>query len=99
MTGGRLLWLRAQGSTVVSQLIDTLVVIYLAFVFLPVLTGGVPWTLGQAAEVSLTNYVYKFMIAVAITPLLYVVHWAVDTYLGPDEAAALVHAAHPRDPD
>ena len=50
------------------------------------------------AEVSLTNYVYKFLIAVTITPVLYVVHWAVDTYLGPDEATSLVHAAHPRDP-
>ena len=46
-----------------------------------------------------TNYVYKFLIAVAITPLLYLVHWAVDGYLGHDEAEALVRAAHPRDPD
>jgi uncharacterized integral membrane protein (TIGR00697 family) len=99
LTGGKLLWLRAQGSTVVSQLIDSLAVIFLAFVILPGLTGGTPWTADQATEVALTNYVYKFAIAVGITPLLYVVHWSVDTYLGRDEAAALVHAAHPRDPD
>ena len=99
LTGGKLLWLRAQGSTVVSQLVDSLVVIFLAFVILPRLTGGTPWTVGQAGEVAMTNYVYKFVIAVGITPLLYAVHWAVDTYLGRDEAVALVHAAHPLDPD
>jgi hypothetical protein len=99
LTGGKLLWLRAQGSTIVSQLIDSLAVIFLAFVILPKLTGGTPWSLAQATEVSMTNYVYKFLIAVGITPLLYVVHWAVDTYLGRDEAEALVRSAHPRDPD
>ena len=102
VTGGRLLWLRAQGSTVVSQLVDTFVVIFLAFVVLPRLVGDpsmVTMTPAVATEVSLTNYVYKFVIAVGITPLLYGVHWAVDRYLGRDEAGALVRAAHPGDPD
>jgi len=101
-TGGRMLWLRAQGSTVVSQLVDTFVVIFLAFVLLPRMVGNTSMatmTGGEATEVSLTNYVYKFAIAVAITPVLYFVHWLVDAYLGRDEAEALVHAAHPRDPD
>ncbi len=101
MTGGKLLWLRAQGSTVVSQLIDTFVVIYLAFVLLPALVGTTQGRMswGQALDVSLTNYVYKFVIAVGITPLLYLVHWAVDRYLGEEEARSLVQAAHPGDPD
>lgn len=97
-TGGRLLWLRAQGSTIVSQLVDTFAVIFLAFVGIPILTDSEPWTLAAAASVSLTNYVYKFLIAVGITPLLYVVHAAVDAYLGEETAAALVHHAHPGDP-
>src|SRR5688572_25600064 len=98
-TGGRLLWLRAQGSTVVSQLVDTIAVIYLAFVVIPLLSGGQPWSLGDALSVSLTNYVYKFLIAVVSTPVLYLVHAAVDAYLGKETAEALVHHAHPTDPD
>jgi len=97
LSRGRWLWLRAQGSTVASQLVDTFVVIFLAFVVIPSLvpTGqGVmrPW---QAFEVSLTNYVYKFAIAVGITPLLYAVHGLVDLYLGQEQAEELVREAHP----
>ena len=95
LTGGRLLWLRAQGSTVVSQLVDSFAVIYLAFVAIPALTGGSAWDSGDAAEVALTNYAYKFVIAVGITPLLYAVHWTVDRYLGHEEAEALIRSAHP----
>lgn len=98
-TGGKLLWLRAQGSTVVSQLVDTFVVIFLAFVVLPAVfdTGTTRMSSGQAFEVSVTNYVYKFAIAVLITPLLYVVHGLVDLYLGRDVAHALADEAHRRD--
>jgi len=99
ITGGKWLWLRAQGSTVVSQMIDTVAVIYLAFVLIPLLVGKEPWTLANAFSVSVTNYVYKFAIAVASTPALYLVHAAVDRYLGKEVAEALVHHAHPRDPD
>jgi len=98
-TGGRMLWLRAQGSTVVSQLIDTLAVIFLAFVVIPALSGGAAWTSAQAFEVAFTNYVYKFLIAVVSTPALYVVHMLVDSYLGKDVAHALTAAAHPGDVD
>jgi uncharacterized integral membrane protein (TIGR00697 family) len=98
-TGGKWLWLRAQGSTVVSQLVDTFVVIHLAFVLIPLATGAEAWAFSDAFSVSLTNYVYKFVIAVGITPVLYAVHAAVDAYLGVEAAAALVHAAHPNDPD
>src|SRR5688572_12201664 len=98
-TGGKYLWLRAQGSTIVSQMVDTIAVIYLAFVVIPMLTGGQPWSLANAFSVSLTNYVYKFLIAVGITPVLYGVHAAVDAYLGKEAAAALVRHAHPSDPE
>jgi uncharacterized integral membrane protein (TIGR00697 family) len=95
-TGGRMLWLRAQGSTVVSQLIDTFIVIYLAFVVIPAIAGGELFAMqpGEAFAVSLTNYIYKFAIAVAITPLLYLVHWLVDAWLGKDEAARTIAEAH-----
>jgi uncharacterized integral membrane protein (TIGR00697 family) len=97
-TGGKYLWLRAQGSTVVSQMIDTIAVIYLAFVVIPKLTGGQAWSISDAFSVSVTNYVYKFVIAVGITPVLYLVHGAVDRYLGRETAEALVRHAHPGDP-
>jgi uncharacterized integral membrane protein (TIGR00697 family) len=97
-TGGGLLWLRAQGSTVASQLIDTFLVIFLAFVAIPALLGREHMGADAAANVALTNYVYKFAIAVVITPLLYLAHAAVELWLGHDQAESLVRAAHPRDP-
>ena len=99
LTGGKMLWLRAQGSTVVSQLVDSFVVIFLAFVILPAAIGTSHMSMRAAAEISTTNYVYKFLIAVGITPVLYGVHALVDRYLGAAEAHALVHAAHARDPE
>ena len=98
-TGGKWLWLRAQGSTIVSQIVDTIAVIFLAFVVIPSFTGGSPWSVSDALAVSLTNYVYKFVIAVGSTPVLYFVHAAVDGYLGKEAAEALVHHAHPSDPE
>jgi len=98
-TGGRLLWLRSQGSTVASQLLDSYVVIVLAFVVLPALSGGTPWSLGAALAVATTNYVYKFVIALGSTPVLYFVHGAVKSWLGAPLAERLAHEAHPRDPE
>ncbi len=86
-TGGRMLWLRATGSTAVSQLIDTFVILGIAF--------WLPGKLGLADFLRLTtaNYAYKFLIAVAVTPLLYLFHHLIDRYLGEDEAVALVEEA------
>ena len=86
-TGGKLLWLRATGSTIVSQLFDSFVVLFIAF-------GG---TLAAAeiASIGITNYLYKFGIAVAITPVLYLVHAVVDRYLGKDLAERMMASAHP----
>ncbi len=85
-TGGRMLWLRATGSTVVSQLIDSFVVLFIAFL------GQL--TIAQILSVGLTNYIYKFLIAVAITPLLYLVHVLVDRYLGKELAEKMMAEAH-----
>lgn len=84
LTGGRHLWLRATGSTLGSQLVDTLVVLSVAF-----------WGQLSAATIlaiTLFNYAYKVAIAVGITPLVYAAHAAIDRYLG-READALAHAA------
>ncbi|AHM59948.1 hypothetical protein D770_08425 [Flammeovirgaceae bacterium 311] len=75
LTNSRYLWLRATGSTVVSQLIDSFVVIYIAFY----LFGN--WPMEQIISVSLLNYIYKFIVAVLLTPLLYPAHRMIDRFL------------------
>jgi len=86
-TGKALLWLRATGSTVFSQVIDTLIVLYIG-VALP---GE--WTLEQYLSTAKTNYLIKLTIAVAMTPLIYLGHWIVERYLGKPEAEALAEQA------
>ena len=74
-TGHRHLWRRATGSTVVSQLVDTFVVLYIAFV----LPGK--WSNAEFLKVATSNYFYKLLIAVAVTPVIYAVHVMIDNYL------------------
>jgi queuosine precursor transporter len=74
-TGGKKLWARATGSTAVSQLIDTFLILGIAFL----LPGKL--TFPEYIKLSLTNYTYKFAIAVLITPLVYAAHAAIDEYL------------------
>lgn len=83
-TGGSYLWLRATGSTVVSQLIDSFVIIGIAF-WLP---GKVKTA--EFFTVAASNYSYKLIIALAVTPLLYAGHSAIDRFLGLEEAHRLV---------
>jgi len=75
-TGNRMIWLRSTGSTLVSQLVDSFVVLFVAFY----LSGQ--FTLIQVLSIGLLNYIYKFFMAVLMTPLIYLVHGAVDKYLG-----------------
>lgn len=85
-TSGRLLWLRAVGSTVVSQLIDSFIVTYIAFVIPGKITAEVGF------ETSVTNYGYKFLIAIGTLPLIYAGHGVMDRYLrgGPARGDAAV---------
>lgn len=86
-TGGKMIWLRTTGSTVISQLIDTFVVLFIGFV-----VPGI-FTLSQFWSTGCTNYILKLMIAVALTPLIYLFHWLVEKYLGDEKAHLLEHAA------
>jgi len=79
-TGNKHLWLRATGSTVMSQLVDTFVVLYIAFV----LPGK--WSHAEFLKVATSNYFYKLMIAVAVTPIIYLVHAIIERYLGDEHA-------------
>lgn len=78
VTGTRLLWLRATGSTLVSQLIDSFVVLFIAFY-------GV-FSNQQIIAIGITNYIYKFAIAILLTPVIYGGHYAIDRYLGKENA-------------
>lgn len=85
-TGNKLLWLRATGSTVVSQFIDSFVVLFIAFYLL---ADQGKWTIGQVISVGLLNYIYKFLVAVILTPLLYILHNGIDKYLGSKDSQKL----------
>jgi uncharacterized integral membrane protein (TIGR00697 family) len=80
LTGSKKIWLRATGSTLVSQLIDSFVVLFIAFYI------GADWPLKFVLAIGLMNYLYKFFIALAVTPLLYLVHAFIDNYLGEELA-------------
>jgi uncharacterized integral membrane protein (TIGR00697 family) len=92
-TGHRLLWLRATGSTVVSQLIDTFVVGFIGL-YLPWRLGfsrsEEPFTFAQYVNTSSSGYLFKLLVAIGVTPLLYLVHAIIDRYLGPESAHAVV---------
>lgn len=80
LTGERGLWLRATGSTLVSQFIDSFVVIFIAFYLNPQYN----WSWQMVAAIGLVNYTYKFLVALGMTPILYVVHALIDQFLGKD---------------
>lgn len=82
-TGARFLWLRTTGSTVVSQMIDSIIIIGIAF-WLP---GKI--SSGEFFNVAITNYSYKLLIAIGLTPVIYAVHGLIDRYLG-NEANSLI---------
>jgi uncharacterized integral membrane protein (TIGR00697 family) len=87
-TGERWMWLRATGSTAISQLIDSFVVLYIAFVI-----GPQHWPMSQFLAVALVNYSYKMLAAIAVIPLLYLLHAGVRRYLGHEEAERLRNEA------
>lgn len=88
-TGERALWLRATGSTLFSQLIDSFVVIFIAFYLNP----AYHWSWQMVAAIGLVGYTYKFIIALAMTPILYVVHGIIDSYLGKDLSHRMIKMA------
>jgi uncharacterized integral membrane protein (TIGR00697 family) len=86
-TGGKMIWLRSTGSTVISQLVDTFVVAGIGF-----------WLPGKVdtqtyINMSLTGYVFKLVVAVGLTPLIYAGHSIVEKYLGNEEAEAIMNKA------
>jgi len=76
-TGERWIWLRATGSTAISQLIDSFIVLYIAFVL-----GPQHWPIPLFLAVGTVNYAYKMSMAVALIPLLYLGRRLIRAYLG-----------------
>ncbi|WP_368564571.1 queuosine precursor transporter [Pseudoxanthomonas sp. UTMC 1351] len=76
-TGERWVWLRATGSTAISQLVDSFVVIYIAFVL-----GPQKWPTSLFLAISTVNYFYKMLAAIALIPLLYLMRRGIRIYLG-----------------
>jgi uncharacterized integral membrane protein (TIGR00697 family) len=76
-TGERHIWLRATGSTLVSQFLDSFIVLYIAFVI-----GPQQWPIGLWLAVGCVNYAYKVAAAIALTPLIYAARRGLDAWLG-----------------
>lgn len=87
-TGERWVWLRATGSTAISQLIDSFVVLYVAFVI-----GPQRWPTSLFLAVGTVNYCYKLLMAVLLIPLIYLVRRWIHHYLGHEQARELARAA------
>lgn len=83
-TGGKMLWLRATGSTMISQLVDSFIVLGIGFL----LPGYI--TLKEYFAIGITNYSGKLIIAILLTPLIYLGHYLIDRYLGESEAEKLI---------
>ena len=74
-TGKYLIWLRATGSTAISQLIDTFVVQFIAFV----LPGY--WKFSEFVENALYGYTFKLIIAVCLIPFIYLGHYIIEKFV------------------
>ncbi|MFT4532693.1 MAG: putative integral membrane protein (TIGR00697 family) [Saprospiraceae bacterium] len=80
ITGEGKVWLRATGSTLISQFIDSYVVLIVAFYIWS------DWELSRVLAIGTVNLIYKFTVAVLLTPLIYLAHNMIDKYLGKDLA-------------
>ena len=65
ITKGKHLWIRNNGSTSISQLVDTFIVNSILFYW------GFGWEFWQGISVMFTIYCYKLMLAIIDTPLIY----------------------------
>ncbi|WP_026703506.1 queuosine precursor transporter [Flavobacterium soli] len=78
-TGNKMIWLRTTGSTVISQLFDSFIVLGIAF--------WLPGKINSETFVSsaLTGYTFKLGTAIALTPLIYLGHHLIKKYLAEEK--------------
>ena len=86
-TGEKYVWLRATGSTMVSQFVDSFIVLFIAFYL------GNNWSWQKVLAICVMNYLYKFTMAVLLTPLIYFIEHQMDKYLGTETAQRMKRSA------
>lgn len=91
ITGEKRVWLRATGSTLISQLVDSFVVLTIAFKI------GNNWSWGQIIAIGIMNYAYKFTMAIVLTPVIYIAENRINNYLGEATALKMKRAAMGQD--
>lgn len=86
VTGGRHMWLRNNGSTLISQLVDTIIVnsIFLHW--------GLRWEWEAIWPVIIAVYICKVVLALCDTPLIYLGRALMRRYLGISPDASPLHA-------
>ena len=77
-TGNRMIWLRSTGSTVISQFFDSFIVLGIAF-YLPGIMDFKTYVIS-----GLTGYTVKLVIAVLMTPMIYLGHYVIQKYISKD---------------
>ncbi len=80
-TGNKMIWLRSTGSTIISQLFDSYIVLYIGFILPGTLPVEALWTIAPV------NYILKLLIAISLTPMIYLGHFTIRKYLGNDKPA------------
>jgi uncharacterized PurR-regulated membrane protein YhhQ (DUF165 family) len=83
MTGENKIWLRATGSTLISQFFDSYIVLFIAFYL------GANWPLSTVLAIGTMNYIYKVFMAFLLIPLIYLIHWLIKKYLGKELSHAI----------
>jgi uncharacterized integral membrane protein (TIGR00697 family) len=91
VTGDKRIWLRATGSTLVSQIVDSYIVLFIAF------SGTFTWQ--QILAIGVVNYIYKASMAIILTPVIYVAEHRIEKYLGHDLAKKMKRSAMGQDQD
>ena len=87
VTGEKWIWMRATLSTLASQFIDSIVVTFVAFYLFR------HYSLATVTAWAFTAYIYKFLVAILMTPVIYLIHWFIEQYLGKQQAADMKLAA------
>ena len=77
-TGNKMIWLRSTGSTVISQLFDSFIVLGIAF-YLPGIMDTKTYIIS-----GFTGYSMKLVIAILMTPMIYLGHYLIEKYLAKD---------------
>jgi queuosine precursor transporter len=85
VTGEKKIWLRSTGSTLVSQIVDSYIVLFIAF------SGTFTWQ--QILAIGVVNYIYKAAMAIILTPVIYFAEHRIEKYVGHATAIKMKKAA------